>query len=52
LSRAFMRSLRGDLRHDPSVPGCCFVLELMIASHPENGGGRMEHNVANPATVG
>lgn len=29
LSRAFMRSFRGDLRHDPTIPGCCFVLELV-----------------------
>jgi len=29
LSRAFMRSFRGDLRHDPNQPGCCFVLELV-----------------------
>lgn len=28
LSRAFMRSFRGDLRHDPRHPGCSFVLEL------------------------
>ena len=28
LSRAFMRSFRGDLRHDSKRPGCCFVLEL------------------------
>ena len=28
LSRAFMRSFRGDLRHDPQRPGCSFVLEL------------------------
>jgi len=28
LSRAFMRSFRGDLRHDASAPGCCFVIEL------------------------
>lgn len=32
LSRAFMRSFRGDLRHDPAQPGCCFVLELLVAS--------------------
>ena len=31
LSRAFMRSLRGDLRYDSDVPGCCFVIELAIA---------------------
>ncbi len=28
LSRAFMRSFRGDLRHDASQPGCCFIVEL------------------------
>lgn len=28
LSRAFMRSFRGDLRHDPRHPGCSFVIEL------------------------
>jgi len=31
LSRAFMRSLRGDLRYDPEAPGCCFIIELAIA---------------------
>jgi two-component system sensor kinase FixL len=31
LSRAFMRSFRGDLRHDPQHPGCSFVLELAVA---------------------
>jgi two-component system, LuxR family, sensor kinase FixL len=35
LSRAFMRSLRGDLRHDPKAPGCCFVIELAIARRAE-----------------
>jgi len=28
LSRAFMRSYRGDLRYDPSHQGCSFVIEL------------------------
>jgi signal transduction histidine kinase len=32
LSRAFMRSFRGDLRHDPAHPGCSFVLELAAAA--------------------
>jgi two-component system, LuxR family, sensor kinase FixL len=32
LSRAFMRSFRGDLRHDPQHAGCCFVLELAIGA--------------------
>jgi len=35
LSRAFMRSLRGDLRYDPGAPGCCFVIELAIADTAE-----------------
>lgn len=35
LSRAFMRSLRGDLRYDPQVPGCCFVIDLAIADISE-----------------
>ena len=35
LSRAFMRSLGGDIRYDPGAPGCCFVIQLAIASFPE-----------------
>jgi two-component system sensor kinase FixL len=35
LSRAFMRSLRGDLRYDPEAPGSCFVIELVIADIAE-----------------
>ena len=35
LSRAFMRSFRGDLRHDPTSPGCCFVLELLAVPGAE-----------------
>jgi len=31
LSRAFVRSFHGDLRHDPTTPGCCFVIDLVIA---------------------
>jgi C4-dicarboxylate-specific signal transduction histidine kinase len=34
LSRAFMRSFRGDLRHDPQHPGCSFLLELATAADP------------------
>ena len=32
LSRAFMRSFRGDLRHDPQIAGCSFVLDLAVAT--------------------
>jgi len=31
LSRAFVRSFRGELRHDPAVPGCSFVIDLAVA---------------------
>jgi two-component system sensor kinase FixL len=34
LSRALMRSFRGDLRHDPQRPGCSFVLELSAVTEP------------------
>jgi signal transduction histidine kinase len=36
LSRAFVRSFRGDLRHDPAVPGCSFVLDLLTATSEEH----------------
>ena len=34
LSRAFMRSFRGELRHDPQLAGCSFVLELATVMEP------------------
>lgn len=50
LSRAFMRSFGGDLRHDPGVPGCCFVAELERAGPPradnENAGNAAHQTVA------
>jgi PAS domain S-box-containing protein len=39
LSRAFMRSFGGDLRYDPDVPGCCFVIELAIGGITATDGG-------------
>ena len=36
LSRAFVRSFHGELRHDPTVPGCSFVIELAVAGPAEN----------------
>ena len=44
LSRAFMRSLRGDLRHDPAVPGCCFVIELAVAGSADAQQPLLEQN--------
>jgi two-component system, LuxR family, sensor kinase FixL len=35
LSRAFMRTFRGDLRYDFQAPGCCFIIELAIANVAE-----------------
>ncbi|HMC59645.1 MAG TPA: ATP-binding protein, partial [Candidatus Solibacter sp.] len=35
LSRAFVRSFRGELRHDPTVKGCSFVIELAVAGSVE-----------------
>jgi PAS domain S-box-containing protein len=37
LSRAFMRSFRGELRHDPRHPGCSFVLELAATAESTQG---------------
>jgi two-component system sensor kinase FixL len=31
LSRAFVRSFRGELHHEASTPGCVFVIDLQIA---------------------
>jgi C4-dicarboxylate-specific signal transduction histidine kinase len=47
LSRAFMRSFRGDLRHDPDRAGCSFLLELAVAAaEPVN----RDHAAHTPAT--
>jgi len=40
LSRAFVRSFHGDLRHDPSVPGCSFIIELAVAGPAESAFGQ------------
>jgi len=40
LSRAFVRSFHGELRHDPAVPGCSFVIELAVAGPSDIEYGR------------
>jgi two-component system, LuxR family, sensor kinase FixL len=50
LSRAFMRSMGGDLRHDATVPGCCFLIELAAARAAEKAAGVLR-NVTNPTTI-
>jgi two-component system, LuxR family, sensor kinase FixL len=42
LSRAFVRSFRGDLRHDPTVPGCSFIIELAVAGPAEAFNGHAD----------
>lgn len=51
LSRAFLRSFRGELRHDPAVPGCSFVLELAEAGPYGSNYGNAEKQQPNPAVV-
>ena len=51
LSRAFMRSFRGDLRHDPGHPGCSFVLELTTAGHPDEPGSLAIQHAAHTTTA-
>jgi two-component system sensor kinase FixL len=51
LSRAFMRSFRGDLRHDAAVPGCSFVIELAVAGPYESKYGSTDKHRPHPAAV-
>jgi two-component system sensor kinase FixL len=50
LSRAFMRSYRGDLRHDAGYPGCSFIIELACAAEPADEVLVLSPNAA-PTTV-
>ncbi|MBZ5621035.1 MAG: PAS domain-containing protein [Acidobacteriia bacterium] len=51
LSRAFVRSFRGDLRHDPTVPGCSFVIDLAVAGRPEADRRRIGKHATHSAVV-
>jgi len=51
ISRAFVRSFRGELRHDPSMPGCSFVIELATAGAAEVRQERIGGNATNTAVV-
>jgi PAS domain S-box-containing protein len=51
LSRAFVRSFRGDLRHDPAAPGCSFVIDLAVAGSHETDYGRTGKQATNPAVA-
>ncbi|HLI84449.1 MAG TPA: ATP-binding protein [Bryobacteraceae bacterium] len=50
LSRAFMRSFRGELRHDPQHPGCSFILELAAVTETPVAGAMAIENAA-PTTA-
>jgi two-component system sensor kinase FixL len=52
LSRALLRSFGGDLRYDPTVPACSFVIDLTVANaHEMNVHGTDAHGT-NPIAVG
>jgi two-component system sensor kinase FixL len=51
LSRALLRSFRGDLRYDPSVPGCSFVIDLAVAASEERTAVRTGTYDAHPAVA-
>ena len=51
LSRAFVRSFRGDLRHDPTVAGCSFVIELAVAGPSERVPSRTVEHGTHPVAA-
>ncbi len=51
LSRAFVRSFHGDLRHDPTVAGCSFVIELAVAGPSERESSRMAEHGTHPVAT-
>jgi two-component system sensor kinase FixL len=52
LSRALLRSAHGDLRYDPGMPGCSFVIDLAVAGiHPRTV-GRTDRYDSNPVVAG
>ena len=52
ISRAFVRSFRGELRHDPSLPGCSFVIDLAIAGESDGHQMRNERHGAGTTLIG
>ena len=51
ISRAFVRSFRGELRHDPAIAGCSFVIELATAGAGEPQRERVGGNATNTAVI-
>lgn len=48
LSRAFMRSFRGDLRYEPELHGSSFIVELSVAVSGGRNGRREESAATDP----
>lgn len=51
LSRAFMRFFGGELRHEPTASGCCFVIELGVAASGTNNYRRVTEHAPNTTVV-
>jgi len=51
LSRAFMRSFRGDLRHESTANGCSFVIELASAADWLDDADGIKPHETHPLTV-
>jgi two-component system sensor kinase FixL len=52
LSRALLRSFGGDLRYDPAVPACSFMIDLTVASDQETNVHGTDAHGTNPIAVG
>jgi signal transduction histidine kinase len=52
LSRALLRSVHGDLRYDPGVPGCSFVIDLAVVGAHARNVGRTDRYDSNPVAAG
>jgi two-component system, LuxR family, sensor kinase FixL len=51
LSRAFMRSFRGELRHDPQHAGCSFVMTLAAVTEPPEQSQLPAEDEAHPTVA-
>jgi PAS domain S-box-containing protein len=54
LSRAFMRSFRGDLRYEPEIDGSSFIVELspILAGARDKGGLKANYGATDPDSAG
>jgi two-component system sensor kinase FixL len=52
LSRALLRSVHGDLRYDPEVAGCSFVIDLAVVGGHARNARRTDRYDSNPVVAG